>query len=43
MVAAVMVNVWAACHYFWGSRTMRGDLADTQEMNEKMLAQGDAA
>ncbi len=43
MCAAVMVNVWAACHYFIGARTMRGDLADTQEMNEKLLTQGDAA
>ena len=43
MCAAVMVNLWAACHYFIGARTMRGDLADTQEMNEKLLTQGDAA
>ena len=43
MCAAVMVNVWAACHYFIGARTMRGDLADTQEMNEKLLTQGGAA
>ena len=43
MCAAVLVNVWAACHYFIGARTMRGDLADTQEMNEKLLTQGDAA
>ena len=43
MCAAVLVNVWAACHYFIGARTMRGDLADTQEMNEKLLTEGDAA
>ncbi len=43
MCAAVMVNVWAACHYFAGARTMRGDLADTQEMNEKLLTEGNAA
>ena len=43
MCAAVMVNVWAACHYFIGARTMRGDLADTQEMNEKLLTEGNAA
>jgi hypothetical protein len=38
-----LVNVWAACHYFIGARTMRGDLADTQEMNEKLLTEGNAA
>ena len=43
MCAAVLVNVWAACHYFIGARTMRGDLADTQEMNEKLLTEGNAA
>ncbi|MDA9256778.1 MFS transporter [Pseudomonadales bacterium] len=43
MCVAVMVNVWAACHYFLGARTMRGDLADTQEMNEKLLTEGNAA
>mgnify|MGYP005989913559 CR=1 FL=1 len=43
MCAAVMVNVWDACHYFIGARTMRGDLADTQEMNEKLLTEGNAA
>ena len=24
---AVLVNVWAACHYFVGARSLRGDLA----------------
>lgn len=42
MCAAVLVNVWAAFHYFIGARTMRGDLADTQEMNEKLLTESNA-
>jgi MFS family permease len=39
MCAAVFINAWAACHYFIGARTMRSDLADTQEMNEKLAQQ----
>ena len=42
MCAAVLVNLWAAFHYFVGARTMRGDLADTQEMNEKLLTESNA-
>ncbi len=42
MCAAVLVNVWAAFHYFIGARTMRSDLADTQEMNEKLLTESNA-
>ncbi len=33
---AVMVNLWAAAHYFVGARTMRGDLYDTELMNERL-------
>jgi MFS family permease len=30
---AVLVNVWAACHYFLGARSLRQDLADTEALN----------
>ena len=40
---AVMANIWAAAHYFIGARHMRQDLADTEAMNSRLAAQGDAA
>ena len=39
---AVMANVWAAAHYFLGARHMRQDLTDTEDMNTKLAAQGNA-
>lgn len=31
---AVLVNVWAACHYFVGARSLRGDLEHVESMQE---------
>lgn len=30
---AVLVNVWAACHYFLGARSVRRDLEETEALN----------
>ncbi len=30
---AVLVNLWAACHYFLGARSVRGDLEATEALN----------
>ncbi len=30
---AVLVNLWAACHYFLGARSLRGDLQTTEDLN----------
>jgi len=28
-----VVNIWAAVHYAWGSRSLRQDLADTEALS----------
>ena len=33
LVIIGVVNVWAALHYAWGSRTLRQDLADTEALS----------
>ncbi len=38
LCVAVLVNLWAAAHYFLGAKTMRQDLRDTEIMNEKLAS-----
>lgn len=33
LVIVGLVNIWAACHYFWGSRTLRADLDATTALS----------
>jgi hypothetical protein len=32
------MNVWAAVHYFLGARTIRQNIANTEELNRAALA-----
>lgn len=34
LVIVGMVNIWAACHYFWGSRSLRRDLDATAALSK---------
>lgn len=36
LCVAVLINLWAGAHYFLGARTARGDLLDTESMNERL-------
>ena len=36
LCVAVLVNLWAGIHYFLGARTVRGDLLDTEALNERL-------
>ena len=36
LCVAVLVNLWAGVHYLVGARTMRGDLLETEAMNERL-------
>ena len=40
LCVAVLVNLWAGVHYFLGARTMRGDLLETEAMNERLAKAG---
>jgi len=35
---AVLVNIWAAAHYFFGARSLRGDLESTEALIRKAAA-----
>jgi len=35
LVIVGMVNIWAACHYFWGARTLRQDLDATTALSKE--------
>ena len=34
LVIVGLVNIWAACHYFWGARTLRQDLDATAALSK---------
>lgn len=34
LVIVGLVNIWAAGHYFWGARTLRRDLSDTEALTK---------
>lgn len=34
LVIVGLVNIWAACHYFWGARSLRGDLDATAVLSK---------
>ena len=35
LVIVGLVNIWAACHYFWGARTLRQDLDATAALSKE--------
>lgn len=34
LVIVGLVNIWASCHYFWGARSLRGDLDATAALSK---------